>query len=82
MDKKNILHAPDVEDAPYFEEDFMGEDIRKDYERDLRNAKDAKLISNKVANTIRAEDKDKELKNIQQAGVVDDFTSDANLLNL
>lgn len=37
MNNKYILHAPDIEDADYLEEDYLDYDSRKKYESEIRD---------------------------------------------
>lgn len=37
MNRKDILHAPDIEDSNYIEEDYLDKDDRKIYEKNIQD---------------------------------------------
>jgi hypothetical protein len=74
--KKSILHYPDIEDTPYFEEDYLDEDVRKDYEKDLRQA----VISHIPHKNDNLTDEEKIMKEKQTEEKVNEIVNYATIL--
>jgi hypothetical protein len=55
--QKSILHAPDIEDTPYFEEDYLDEDVRRDYEKDIGQAVKSHMPYGHKEDTLTEEEK-------------------------
>jgi hypothetical protein len=65
MNKKDILHAPDVEDANYIEEDYFEPEVRKNYEHNILDYEN-KILHKNPAVKLSKEDKEALQKDLNE----------------
>jgi hypothetical protein len=80
MNNKHILHAPDIEDANYIEEDYIDKEERIIYERDILDY-EKKLLHVKEKPDLKLSKEDKQaLRNIDLKEKVESSINDAALI--
>jgi hypothetical protein len=79
MNKKDILHAPDVEDANYIEEDYMDPEDRPDYEHQILDYEN-KILHRNQKPELKLSKVEKEAKDRDLQEKVDSSINNAALL--